>query len=144
MSERNNFSLILPSVKLYSLQILLNSFCIYFTPTACKGNPNKHVFHMPTSSLTKDSWDMCYLASDLQDLNTYTPHKNVWGGLFLAGNHNSHKNWVPFILPNNLCLILMGMKQNFWPFLLWRGLLSDSLTTIWVEPHPCPSHQFIL
>ena len=46
----------------------------------------------------------------------YTPPKNVWGGLFLAGNHDYHKNWVPFILPHNLCLILMGMKQKPWNF----------------------------
>ena len=30
----------------------------------------------------------------------YTPPKNVWGGLFLAGNRN------------NLCLIWIGMKQK--------------------------------
>ena len=47
---------------------------------------------------------------------TYTGAKNVWGGWFLAGNDNNHKNWVPFILPHNLCLIFMRMKQFFFFF----------------------------
>ena len=38
--------------------------------------------------------------------------KNVWGGMFLAGNHNNLKNRVPSILPHNLCLILIRMKQK--------------------------------
>ena len=49
---------------------------------------------------------------------TYTGAKNVWGGWFLAGNDNNHKNWVPFILPHNLCLIFMRMKQFF--FFFWK------------------------
>ena len=26
------------------------------------------------------------------NLSVHSPPKNVWGGLFLAGNHNNHKN----------------------------------------------------
>ena len=47
-----------------------------------------------------------------KDRKKYNPPKNLWGGLFLAGNHNNHKNWVPSILPHNLCLISMRMKQK--------------------------------
>ena len=38
--------------------------------------------------------------------------KYFWTWLFLALNHDNHKNGVPVILSHNLCLILMGMKQT--------------------------------
>ena len=44
---------------------------------------------------------------------TYTGAKDIWGGWFFSGNHNNHKNWVPSILPHNLCLIFMRMKQFY-------------------------------
>ena len=39
-------------------------------------------------------------------------HQECLGGLFFAGNYNYHKNWVPSILPHNLCLISMRMKKK--------------------------------
>ena len=42
----------------------------------------------------------------------YTDGINVWGGQFLAVNHHIHKNWVPSILPHNLWLVFMGIKQK--------------------------------
>ena len=46
-------------------------------------------------------------------INLYTRAKNVWSGWFLTGNHDSHENWVPSILHNNLCLISMKQKNIF-------------------------------
>ena len=39
--------------------------------------------------------------------------KNVWPGLFLAGNQGNHQNFDPFLLTNKLWLVFMGMKQFF-------------------------------
>ena len=73
------------------------------------------------------------------------------------------KSFDPSLLPKKLWMIFIGMKQKS----LWKEnpkrptqnlffqntknsifscfrFTSDSLTTIYVEPHQCPSHQFLL
>ena len=45
-------------------------------------------------------------------LSLLHPNTYDWSGLFLAVNHDNHKNWVSSILSHNLCLISMGMKQT--------------------------------
>ena len=55
-----------------------------------------------------DFWSIFQL-----DFWKYTAGINVWCKSFLAVNHHNHKNWIPFILSQNLWLIFMGIKHFF-------------------------------
>ena len=59
----------------------------------------------------KNSFDIMQQFSVFIDVQcTYTPLKYVWGGLFLARNHDNHKSWVSSMLLHNVCLI----SSKFW------------------------------
>ena len=39
---------------------------------------------------------------------------NVYAGVFLTGNYDNHKDWVPSMLPYKIWLIFMGMATENW------------------------------
>ena len=70
--------------------------------------------------------DVPFLSSNfLQAFIRYTRDKNVWGGLILTVNHKNH--WVPPILPYNLRLVLVGMKQKQKTKKIWNKIQNDRL-----------------